>query len=246
MGSALPYRIDLLDEEIESLSTFDVDTQRTVYQVKEVRLLPAREFPMDEAGRTRFRAGFRESFEGDPSKSTIYKDVSNGIAPAGIEYYLPLFFDATATLFDYLPQQVTLCLHHDVAASIDTFWKDTQSRYTLLRGDRMRPLLPPVDLFLPAEEFFVAARNYSRIDIVAPQIADAGQTTAAQGNLIATVLPPLAVERRAADPLVRLKLFLASTPSRVRSSGTPRSAPRCLVGSRDAATSTRSASPARP
>jgi len=103
MGSALPYRIDLLDEEIESIRTFDVDTQRTIYTVKEVRLLPAREFPLDEAGRTRFRARFRETFEGDPSRSNIYKDVSNGIAPGGIEYYLPLFFEHTATIFDYLP-----------------------------------------------------------------------------------------------------------------------------------------------
>src|SRR3954463_4281968 len=111
MGSALPYRIDLADDEIDSIRTFDPDTQRTVYQVPEIRLLPAREFPMDEAGRTRFRSRFRETFEGDPSKSSIYKDVSNGIAPAGIEYFLPLFFDGTATLLDYLPQGTQLWLH---------------------------------------------------------------------------------------------------------------------------------------
>ncbi len=211
MGSALPYRIDLLDEEIESIRTFDVDTQRTVYKVKEVRLLPAREFPLDEAGRTRFRARFRETFEGDPSRSNIYKDVSNGIAPGGIEYFLPLFFEHTATIFDYLPQQATLCLHRDVAATIDAFWKDTQSRYQLLRGDRAQPLLSPVDMFLPAEEFFIAASNFARIDITAPQ--EGG--TAVEGGMVAAALPPLAVERRAADPLTRLKAFLAGTPARV-------------------------------
>jgi len=211
MGSALPYRIDLLDEEIESIRTFDVDTQRTIYRVKEVRLLPAREFPLDEAGRTRFRARFRETFEGDPSRSNIYKDVSNGIAPGGIEYYLPLFFEHTATIFDYLPEHATICLHRDVAATIDAFWKDTQSRYKLLRGDRAQPLLPPVDMFLPAEEFFIAARKFARIDIGAPQ--DAG--AAADGGMVAAGLPPLAVERRAADPLTRLKAFLASTSARV-------------------------------
>ena len=211
MGSALPYRIDLLDDEIESIRTFDVDTQRTVYKVKEVRLLPAREFPLDEAGRTRFRARFRETFEGDPSRSNVYKDVSNGIAPAGIEYYLPLFFEHTATLFDYLPAQATLCLHRDVAAAIDAFWKDTQSRYKLLAGDRSQPLLPPAQMFLPAEEFFIAARAFARIDISAPQ--DAGSPAA--GEIVAAALPPLAVERRAADPLARLKAFLASTPARV-------------------------------
>ena len=211
MGSTLPYRIDLLGEEIESIRTFDVDTQRTVYKVKEVRLLPAREFPLDEAGRTRFRARFRETFEGDPSRSKVYKDVSNGITPAGIEYYLPLFFEKTATLFDYLPREATLCLHRDVGAAIDAFWKDTQSRYQLLRGDRSQPLLSPVEMFLPAEEFFIAARNFERIDISLPQ--DAG--AAADGEMRALALPPLAVERRAADPLARLKAFLAATSARV-------------------------------
>ncbi|CAG0123417.1 partial Transcription-repair-coupling factor, partial [Rhodocyclaceae bacterium] len=111
MGSPVPYRIDLFGEEIETIATFDVDTQRTIYPVPEIRLLPAREFPLDEAGQARFRQNFRERFEGDPSKARIYKDVSKGIAPAGIEYYLPLFFERTATLFDYLPANATLCLH---------------------------------------------------------------------------------------------------------------------------------------
>ena len=97
MGSQLPYRLDLFDDEIESIKTFDVDTQRTLYPVPEVRLLPAREFPMDDKGRTHFRQPFRERFEGDPAKSGIYKDISTGIASAGIEYYLPLFFDETAS-----------------------------------------------------------------------------------------------------------------------------------------------------
>ena len=92
MGSALPYRIDLFDEDIDSIRSFDVDSQRSIYKVNEVRLLPAREFPMDEAAQTRFRQNFRIKFEGDPSKSRIYKDISKGVPSAGIEYYLPLFF----------------------------------------------------------------------------------------------------------------------------------------------------------
>ena len=122
MGSPLPYRIDLFDNQIESIRTFDVDSQRTVYPVPRVRLLPAREFPQDEAGRTRFRGRFREVFEGDPSKSPLYKDVSNGIMPAGIEYYLPLFFDATATWVDYLPPEALICLHGNVTSAIRRFW----------------------------------------------------------------------------------------------------------------------------
>jgi transcription-repair coupling factor (superfamily II helicase) len=210
MGSALPYRIELADDEIDTLRTFDVDTQRTVYKVNEVRLLPAREFPLDDAARNRFRARFREAFEGDPSKSPVYKDVSNGVAPAGIEYYLPLFFDGTGTLFDYLPPDAALVTHHDVHAAIEEFWRDAQSRFRLLQGDRTRPLLPPGDLFLSAEQFFLAAKAFERLDLHAPQLArdDADRLAAAP-------LPPVAVERRAADPLQALKHFLATTPARV-------------------------------
>ncbi|MGB4922674.1 MAG: transcription-repair coupling factor, partial [Candidatus Nitrotoga sp.] len=147
MGSSVPYRIDLFDDEIDTIATFDVDTQRTIYPVREIRLLPAREFPLDEAGQARFRQNFRDRFEGDPSKASVYKGVSRGIAPAGIEYYLPLFFERTATLFDYLPAHATLCMHHNVDAAIATFAKDAQSRYNLLRGDPQRPLLEPHELF---------------------------------------------------------------------------------------------------
>ena len=145
MGSALPYRIDLLDEEIESLKAFDVDSQRTLYPVPNIRLLPAREFPLDDAARTRFRGRYREVFEGDPSKSGLYRDISNGITPGGIEYYLPLFFDATAILTDYLPANATLCVHGAAGAAIERFWQDTESRWKLLRGDscflsRNRPI----------------------------------------------------------------------------------------------------------
>src|SRR5688572_6465429 len=116
-GSAVPYRIDLLGDEIETIRTFDVDSQRSIYPVSEIRMLPAREFPLDEEGRARFRESFRERFEGDPSRSRVYKDVSNGIAPAGVEAYLPLFFEETATLMDYLPEGTRCVLHGDVPAA---------------------------------------------------------------------------------------------------------------------------------
>ncbi len=112
-----------------------------------------------------FEATFREKFEGDPSKSRIYKDISKGVIPAGIEYYLPLFFESTATLFDYLPQTALLCLHHDIHPAVENFWRDTQSRYQLLRGDSDRPLLKPSDLFLTTEAFFGALKPYPRIEI---------------------------------------------------------------------------------
>jgi transcription-repair coupling factor (superfamily II helicase) len=209
MGSALPYRIDLADQEIESIRTFDPDTQRTVFKVGEIRLLPAREFPMDEAARNRFRARFREAFEGDPSKSPVYRDVSNGVPTAGIEYYLPLFFDDTATLLDYLPRGTTVALHRDVAGAIDAFWRDAQSRHRMLAGDRSRPVLPPTSLFLTAEQFYVALRAFDRLDVPSSDRAEP------EGVHATVPLPDVAVERRAADPLQKLKHFLAHAPLRV-------------------------------
>lgn len=202
MGSQLPYRLDLFDDEVESIKTFDVDTQRTVYPVPEVRLLPAREFPLDDKGRTHFRQAFRERFEGDPAKSGIYKDISTGIASAGIEYYLPLFFDETATLFDYLPKDAIFVTHGDAPVAIAAFWNDTRSRYNLLQGDKARPLLAPEELFLTDEAFFVAAKSYGRLAL------DAKNATAGK-------LPNIAVDRRSDDPLGALKNHLASYPGRV-------------------------------
>ena len=203
MGSPLPYRIDLFDDEIESIKTFDVDTQRTLYPVGDVRLLPAREFPLDDKGRARFRQRFREVFEGDPAKSGIYKDISSGIPSAGIEYWLPLFFDETATLFDYLPKNATLCLHNDVPAALRDFWRDAQARHEMLSGEKSRPLLPPAELFLNEEAFFSAAKAYTRL------ILNKGD-----GGPSAT-LPTVAVDRRADDPLTKLKSFIDGYPGRV-------------------------------
>ena len=200
MGSALPYRFDLIDEEIESIRSFDPDTQRTLFKVPEIRLLPAREFPMDEAGRNQFRRAFRERFEGDPTKRSVYKDVSNGVAPAGIEYFLPLFFENTATIFDYLPKGAELAMHGPVHEALTELSRDAQGRHQILAGDKSRPVLAPPEIFLSAEEFFVRAKEFPS--------AGAGATRASG-------LPDLVVERRAPDPLHRLKTYLAQTPARV-------------------------------
>ncbi len=214
MGSTLPYRIDLFDDEIESIRSFDVDTQRSIYKVGEVRLLPAREFPMDEAGQTRFRRSFRESFEGDPSKSRIYKDVSKGIPSAGIEYYLPLFFERTALITDYLPADATICLYPGLAAAIEAFWQDTHSRYATLRGDRTNPVMPPLTLFLTADQFFGAVKPYPRIELsgAAMPAQAAGESVPAA---LSAPLPALAVERRADDPLHRVRAFVNAFEGRV-------------------------------
>ncbi|HEX6793067.1 MAG TPA: CarD family transcriptional regulator, partial [Casimicrobiaceae bacterium] len=210
MGAALPYRIDLFGDEIESIRTFDADSQRTLYPMRDVRLLPAREFPLDDAGRTRFRGRFREVFEGDPSRSTLYKDISNGIVPGGIEYYLPLFFDATATFVDYLPPDAIVALHGDVDAAIARFWEDTESRYRLMRGDKARPLLPPPQLFLPLDELRGTIKPHARIEL-----PFAAADAALPRDAPTRRLPPVSVERRADDPLAALKQVLSMLDGRM-------------------------------
>ena len=200
MGSALPYRLDLFDDEIETIRTFDVDTQRSLYPVGEIRLLPAREFPLDDSGIARFRQQFRETFEGDPSRSRIYKDVSKGIASGGIEWYLPLFFEETATLFDYLPQDAVLCMHGDLDHAAQMFLAETQSRYRLLAHDSERPILKPEQLLIKTDEFFAKTHDYARIVLSA--------------NASDQALPPLDIERRAENPLHKLQAFLKTHKGR--------------------------------
>jgi transcription-repair coupling factor (superfamily II helicase) len=207
MGSQLPYRLDLFDDEIESIKTFDVDTQRTVYPVPEVRLLPAREFPMDDKGRTHFRQAFRERFDGDPAKSGIYKDISTGIASAGIEYYLPLFFDSTATMFDYLPKDALFVTHGDTPAAIAAFWNDTRSRYNLLQGDKARPLMAP-ERTVPDRRSLLHRGQILRS-------TGAGKPGTDKICRAPENLPNVAVDRRSDDPLGALKNHLASFPGRV-------------------------------
>jgi transcription-repair coupling factor (superfamily II helicase) len=207
MGSALPYRLDLFGDTVETIRTFDADTQRSLYPVKEVRLLPGREFPMDEAARTTFRSRWREAFEGDPSRTVIYKDISSGIASAGIEYYLPLFFEETATIFDYLPEGASLAMVGDIDAAIKRFWADTESRYKFLKADRERPILAPEQIFLGDEQFFVLAKPHPRIAISRDMSAPASELSAP--------VPNIAVNRHLDDPLTNLRAYLMQSGRRV-------------------------------
>ncbi len=216
MGTALPYRIELFDDEVESIRTFDVDSQRTLYPVQEIRLLPAREFPLGEPGRAKFRARFRETFEGDASRITLYRDVSAGILPPGIEYYLPLFFDETATLFDYLPKDTLFVSHHDVTGAIAAFWQDLNGRYRMLSGDRSRPVMAPGDLFLTDEQFFAAAKAFPVCRVLTAKDTNSAREDH-EGNpaAFAVELPMLAVDRKAEDPLAAFRTFLAGFRGRV-------------------------------
>ena len=203
MGSTLPFRIDLFGDEIETIRTFDVDTQRSLYPVPEIRLLPAREFPLDEKGRTQFRQRFREVFEGDPTKARIYKEIGSGGTPAGIEYYLPLFFEQTATLFDYLPKDAVLALHGELLQAAEQFWAETQDRYRNLSGDKERPILPPKVLYLSPDALFAGLKKHRRLEFIDGE------------NTLTEALPALNVDRRAENPLLKLTDFIASHPGRV-------------------------------
>jgi len=208
MGSLVPYRVDLFDDEIDSIRTFDPDSQRSLYPVNEVRLLPGREFPMDDAARAKFRSRWRELLEGDPTKSRIYKDIGNGVATAGIEYYLPLFFDDTATVFDYLGADATVVLHGDLEPAFQRFWQDTKDRHRLLRGDTERPVLPPEALFLGTEQFYTRANQHAQY-VVRP-----AQLEIEHGAHVQK-LGDLSVVRGAEDPLSRLQAHIRNTAHRV-------------------------------
>jgi len=206
MGSSVPYRVDLFGDEIDSIRTFDPDTQRSLYPVPDVRLLPGREFPMDEPARNAFRARWRERFEGDPTKVRLYKDIGAGIATAGIEYYLPLFFDDTATVFDYLGGAATVALHGEVDEALQRFWSDTRDRHRFFQHDRERPILSPEALFLKPEEFFAASGAQAQLTL---------RSRADEGAAWASALPDLSVDRGAPEPLKRLQSHVAATPHRV-------------------------------
>ena len=204
MGSPVPYRVDLFDDEVDSIRTFDPDSQRSLYPVPEVRLLPGREFPMDEAARTAFRARWREKLEGDPTRSRVYKDIAQGIATAGIEYYLPLFFDETASIFSYLREDAAVVLHGDVDAALEHFWTDTRERHRFLQHDPERPILPPQALFLRGDEFFALTQPHATLAIRGNEPLD-----------WARPLPDVGVDRGAPEPLHALEQHLRTTAARV-------------------------------
>ena len=220
MGSSLPYRLDLFGDEIEQIRAFDPDTQRSLYPVKEVRLLPGHEFPFDDASRTAFRGRWREVFEGDPSRCSIYKDANLGIPSAGIESYLPLFFEESSSVFDYFPRSgdpAWVVSIGDVEESIKSFWKDTLSRYEFLKHDLDRPILKPSELFLDVDQFFTAAKPFARLALDKDADKEANKEVNQELKSAPQFLavPDLAVHRRDADPIHRLRALVSQEKVRV-------------------------------
>ncbi|MCG6869622.1 MAG: transcription-repair coupling factor [Gammaproteobacteria bacterium] len=213
MGGDRPFRIDLLDEEIESIRIFDPERQTSIRKTDHIRMLPAREFPTGEEGIKRFRRNHRSEFEGDPTRSRIYTDVSANVMPPGIEYYLPLFFEETGTLFDYLPERTLLIRDVEVGAAAEGIERDCLDRYESRRHDRERPLLPPERLFLSADELAQAMAPLPTVVLHCLEIAPGASIRAC--NFPVQRLPTLALNARSEDPGAALRSFLADGSERI-------------------------------
>ena len=165
MGSVVPYRIDFFDTQIDSIRTFDPDTQRSLYSTNEIKLLPARECPIDELGIKVFRQNHREKFDGDPSKSKIYKSISKGIPFAGMEWYLPLFFESTDTIFDYLDLNDPIFIADSLASASQNYWSEAEKRFSLYAYDLDRPILQPNDFLIPSDIFFKNIDKFQKLKV---------------------------------------------------------------------------------
>lgn len=211
MGSNSPYRIDFLDDEIDSLRIFDPDSQRTQQEVNSISLLPAHEFPTGKTSIELFRSQWREKFDVLREAEHIYQQVSKGTLPVGIEYWQPLFFaEPLATLFSYLPAQSLLVNIGDLLNSSHRFWEDTQQRYENRRVDPMRPLLPPQELWLTPEQLFRELKSWPRIQLNTETLAD----KAANTNLGYLPLPILQPENNQTQPMEPLRQFLEQYPDK--------------------------------
>ena len=215
MGSNLPYRVDLFDEEVESIRTFDPETQRTLEKVPAIEMLPAREFPMDEAAITRFRQAFRNTFEGDPKRSLIYREVSDGNTPGGLEYYLPLFFEQTATLFDFLPPQTLTIRSEQTADRAGQFLQQVGERYEQRRHDPERPLLAPAALYLDNEQLLAALNRGQSIRVQHSEIEHRRKGYSGFHNFATHAPRPLGFQARAERPAAALEAFLEQKPGRI-------------------------------
>ncbi|MEM1244152.1 MAG: transcription-repair coupling factor [Pseudomonadota bacterium] len=209
MGSINPFRIDLFDNEIDSIRTFDIETQRTIEKIQSINLLPGNEFPLTEESIKQFRNQWRSRFRGNPLDCSVYQDISNGMNAAGIEYYLPLFF-SNDTLIDfsrYLPANSIVVKIGDLETAATHFWQEITERFEQKRVDITRPLVSPHELFLTYENFNQALRDYKKIKITADD--------AKAFNIDCEKLIDLAIDRRAKVPLHRLKDFIVTSPKRI-------------------------------
>ena len=214
MGSPTPYRIDLFDDEVESIRVFDPETQRSGEKAQALRLLPAREFPLTADGIQSFKRRFRNRFPGDLTRMSIYRDIAEGAPPPGIEYYLPLFFDATATLFDYLPGNTIVAAETDVQGAAAQVFAEIASRHAQRAHDAERPILEPAAVFTPAEEFVQRLASLRRIELSRVELDPLTQSLPYQ-NFATRAPPGLRIDARSDEPARELARFLNDFQGRV-------------------------------
>ena len=205
MGEKAPFRIDLLDNDIESLRIFDPESQRTLSSVERLRLLPAREFPLDKEGINQFLNHWHDHFDPSTTNCPVYKDVKQGIAPQGIEYYLSLFFDHTANLFDYLPEQTQVFMQGDIYSTANTLWQDINRRYTEYVVNTERPLLAPKEIFITVEDLF---SEFKQLNIIHKE-----QNASVTPEEIKSGIPDISVNSKQNNPLEQLEKFILDIPA---------------------------------
>ncbi|BCT91274.1 transcription-repair-coupling factor [Lysobacter helvus] len=211
MGADEPYRVELFDDAIDSIRAFDPESQRSLDKVDAVQLLPGREVPLDEVATKRAMQALRDRFDIDTRRSALFQDLKAGAAPAGIEYYLPLFFDATATLFDYLGKTALPIVTDGALACAEAFWAQTAERYEQRRHDIERPLLPPAELYLSPQALREALNAIPRVDVVGGEEAKAAQAQ----SLGTQPAPDVPLVGRDSEAAAALKSFLSTYPGRV-------------------------------
>jgi len=211
MGSDVPYRIELFDDVIDTLRSFDPETQRSDHPVESVKLLPAREFPLDLASTRRVREKLSERFDFDPRRCPLYQDLKEGGTPAGIEYYLPLFFEQTTSLFEHLGDKTLVVVGDGVAAAAAAFWAQTSDRWEQRRHDVERPILPPEEIFLPPDALRAELNRAERIEVCGPDHPNHAASVA----MAEQPAPVLAWIRKGEESGAALKSFLANYPGRV-------------------------------
>ena len=211
MGSEVPYRIELFDDVIDTLRSFDPDTQRSDHPVDSVKLLPAREFPLDLASTKRVREKLSERFDFDPRRCPLYQDLKEGGTPAGIEYYLPLFFEHTASLFEHLGSDTLVVVGEGVADAATAFWAQTRDRWEQRRHDVERPILPPEEIFIAPELLRAELNRAERIEVCSADHPQHAQARAMAEQKV----PSLPWICKGEESGAALKSFLSNYPGRV-------------------------------
>jgi len=213
MGSDTPYRIDLLDRDVDSIRHFDPDSQRSGDKLERIMLLPARETPLNPDAVREFRRRYRLRFAGDLTEQAVYRDVSAGQAPGGLEYFLPLFFDRTSHLFEYLPPASTLIDLNEASSAVDNVWSGIVERHEQLRHDRHRPILDPAELYLPPAEFRTAFDAGLKVQLRSFEWPP--ETLAPVQNFASVAPASVRIDPRAEQPAAALDAHIAATPARV-------------------------------